>query len=295
MGPGGMSTRAGWLFIAPNLMGFLAFTFVPMFAGLGIAFTEWNVVSGFSGITFVGFDNFSELLQTPAFWSAVKRTLFYAGVGVPCTMLGGLALAMALNTDVPGRAALRVIFFIPHIVSSIAVGFVWLLLLNPSSGIVNLGLRAVGVADPPSWLVSQSWSLPSLVMIAVWSGVGFHSVIYLSALQNLPPDLFEAAAIDGAGPIRRFTTVTWRALMPTTTFLLITSIISQSQGFGLIAFLTQGGPGDSSTTLSYFMYQNGFQYYRFGFAAAIGVMSFIGVTVLSAFFWRFQRGRGLYT
>lgn len=294
-GPGGMSTRVGWLFILPNLLGFATFTVIPLLSGLAIAFTDWDVVSGIEGLSFVGLANFTELTADPAFWGAVRRTLTYAGFGVPLTMAGGLALALALNGEVPGRAALRVIFFIPHIVSSIAIGFVWLLLLNPSSGLINLALRTIGITEPPTWLVSQEWSLPSLIMIAIWSGVGFHAVIYLSALQSMPAELHEAAAIDGAGPLRRFTTVTWRSLMPTTTFLLITSMISQSQGFGLIAFLTQGGPGESTTTMSYLMYQNGFQYYRFGYAAAIGVTSFLGVLLLSVLFWRLQRNQGLYS
>ncbi|GAB3759601.1 carbohydrate ABC transporter permease [Microlunatus parietis] len=294
-GPGGMSPRVGWLFILPNLLGFGLFTLIPLLSGLAIAFTDWDVVSGLEGLSFVGLANFTELAADPAFWSAVRRTLTYAGFGVPLTMIGGMALALALNGEVPGRAALRVIFFIPHIVSSIAIGFVWLLLLNPSSGLINLALRTIGISEPPTWLVSQEWSLPSLILIAIWSGVGFHAVIYLSALQSMPADLHEAAAIDGAGPLRRFVTVTWRSLMPTTTFLLITSMISQSQGFGLIAFLTQGGPGDSSTTMSYLMYQNGFQFYRFGYAAAIGVTSFVGVLILSVLFWRLQRNQGLYS
>lgn len=273
----------------------MAFTLVPLVAGLGIAFTDWNVVSGLSGIKFVGLKNFITLVTDLKFWQSVLRTIFYAGVSVPGTMLLGLLLAMALNRDVPGRIALRAIFFIPHIVSSIAVGMVWLLLLSPDNGIVNLGLNKIGVSKPPDWLVSQTWSLPSLVLITVWSGVGYCAIIYLAALQSLPPDLREAALLDGAGPFRRFTAITWPSLMPTTTFLGVTMMISHSQGFGLIAFLTQGGPGDSSTVLSYYMYQEGFQYYRFGYAAAIGVMSFLGVLGLTALLWRFQKGRGLYT
>lgn len=294
-GPGGGSRSVGWLFILPNLLGFLSFTLVPLIAGIGISFTDWNVISGLSGIEFVGVQNFVELINDPVVWRAVSRTVIYAGVGVPLTMLGGLVLALCLNGSTFGGSALRVIFFIPHIVSSIALGFVWLLLLHPSSGLVNIGLRGLGIGDPPGWLVSQDWSLLSLVLITSWAGMGFHAVIFQSALQSLPAELYEAAELDGAGWWTRFTTITWRSLMPTTTFLLIISLIGHSQGFGLIAFLTQGGPGESSTTLSYLMYQSGFQNYRFGYAAAMGMMSFVGVLILSAAFWRFQRGRGLHT
>lgn len=288
-----MNQAVGWWFILPNLLGFVVFTLVPLISGIGIAFTDWNVVSGFEGIHWVGFDNFVELLSDGAFWAAVGRTVLYAGVGVPLTMLGGLGIALALNAPTAGRAALRVIFFIPHIVNSIAIGFVWLVLLHPTSGLVNLALGAIGVQDPPGWLVSQGSSLLTLALIGAWAAMGFHAVIYLSALQALPLELYEAAELDGAGWWRKFRTITWPSLLPTTTFLLIMSLISQSQGFGLIAFLTGGGPGTSSTTLSFLMYQTGFQYYRFGYAGAMGIMSFLGVLLLTALMWRFQRGRGM--
>lgn len=283
------------MFILPNLLGFLAFTLVPLIAGIVISFTDWNVVSGVDGISWVGLSNFSALMSDPQFWKAMGRTFLYAGLGVPLTMLGGLALALVLNGPVVGRGVLRLIFFFPHIVNSIAIGFVWLLLLHPSNGVVNNFLRTLGVENTPSWLVSQDWSLLTIIFITSWAGMGFHCVIFLSALQSVPPELHEAAQIDGAGWWRRFTTVTWRSLMPTTTFLAIMSMIGHSQGFGLIAFLTQGGPGDSSTTLSYYMYQRGFQYYQFGYAAAIGVLNAIGVLGLTVLMWRFQKGRGLYS
>lgn len=294
LGPGGMSPVVGWLFILPNLVGFLAFTAVPLVSAVLIAFTNWNVVSGLSGIEFVGFANFERLINDSAVWRAVGRTVFYAGVGVPLTMAGGLTIALFLNGPVFGRTALRAIFFMPHIVSTIAIGFVWMVLLHPTSGLVNQGLEVIGVADPPAWLVSQRYSLVSLMLIQSWAAMGFHSVIYLSALQSMPTDLYEAAELDGAGPIRKFTTITWQALMPTTTFLAIISMIGHSQGFGLIAFLTRGGPGESSTTLSYLMYETGFQFYRFGYAAAMGMISFLGVLLLTVLFWRFQRGRGMH-
>lgn len=279
----------------PNLIGFLCFTLVPLIAGIGISFTDWNVVSGIDGITFVGLANFSALMGDSQFWWAMARTFLYAGLGVPLTMLGGLGLALVLNGPVIGRGVLRLIFFFPHIVNSIAIGFVWLLLLHPTSGVVNLLLNSLGLEEPPAWLVSQDWSLLTIILITSWAGMGFHCVIFLSALQSVPPELHEAAEIDGAGWWRRFTTVTWPSLMPTTTFLAIMSMIGHSQGFGLIAFLTQGGPGDSSTTLSYYMYQRGFQWYQFGYAAAIGVLNAIGVLALTVVMWRFQKGRGLYS
>jgi multiple sugar transport system permease protein len=284
-----------WAFIAPNLVGMLAFTLVPVVSGLLISFTDWDVVSGLEGIRWVGLANFTELFADEQFLRACGRTVLYTGVAVAVTTLLGLALAQALNRPLPGRGALRAIFFIPHIVNMIAIGTVWLVLLNPTSGLVNQSLQAIGLANPPGWFISTTWALPALMLITVWGGIGYVAVIYLAALQNMPRDLYEAAMVDGAGAWRRFRTVTWPGLMPTTTFLGITAFIGYSQGFGLIAYLTAGGPGEATTVLSYYMYQNGFQYYRFGYAAAMGVISFLGVLLLTLLLWRYQRGRGLYT
>lgn len=284
-----------WLFLAPNMIGLLCFTMFPVVSGIGISFTNWNVVSGLGGIEWTGLSNFANLLSDSAFWHAVLRTVFFAGVGVPFSMGFGLLLALALNQPLIGRGVLRLIFFVPTMVNTVAIGMVWLLVLNPDSGILNRALHSIGISHPPLWLVSNTSALPALVVIHVWWGMGYQAVIYLAALQDMPQELHEAATTDGAGVWRRFWTITWPALMPTTTFLAITQFIGTSQGFGTVAFLTQGGPGQSTTVLAYYMYQNGFQYYRFGYAAAIGVVTFAGVLVLTLLMWRYQKGRGLYT
>lgn len=282
-------------FIAPNLIGVVVFTLVPLLAGIFIAFTKWNVVSGIRGIQWIGTANFTGLFGDPAFGRALLRTAFYAGVSVPVTVVLGLALAIVLNKPIPGRSALRVIFFLPYVVNIIAIGTVWLIMLNPQSGIVNELLRDLGLSSVPGWLISSQWALPALMIMAVWGGVGYDALIYLAALQDMPQDLYEAGMVDGATAWQRFRTITWPALTPTTLFLGITTLISSSQGFGMIAFLTQGGPGTATTTVSYYMYENGFQYYRFGYAAAMGMVMFVAVLVLTLMMWRFQRGRGLYT
>ncbi|WP_116947389.1 carbohydrate ABC transporter permease [Jiangella endophytica] len=290
----GMRWWVPWLFVAPSLLGLIVFLLVPLIGGLLISFTEWDVISGLDGINWVGLANFETLLGDEQFWAATWRTVIYAGASVPLTVLLGLGLAMALNRPLPGRAALRVIFFLPAVVNVIAIGSVWLLLLNPTSGLLNQGLRWFGWDSPPGWITSPDSALQALILMAVWGGSGYISVIYLAALQEMPQELYEAARLDGAGRIRQFVTITWPALLPMTTFLTITQIIGRSQTFGLIAFMTSGGPGDSTTVLSYYMYQNGFIYYRFGYAAAMGVMSLLAVLVLTLLLWRFQRGRTLY-
>ncbi|RCK70156.1 sugar ABC transporter permease [Desertihabitans brevis] len=284
----------GWAFLAPNLLGVLAFTLIPLLSVVGLSFTSWNLVSGLEGIEFVGLQNFLDLAVDPGFWNAALRTVVYAGISVPLTVLGGLGLALLLNGDVPGRAVLRVIFFLPYIVTVVAIGMVWLMILNPSAGLVNQTLAAFGLQDVPGWFASSHWALPALILIAIWSGVGYASMIYLSALSDAPTQLYEAAEVDGAGAWTRFRTITWPSLMPTTVFLLVTLFIGASQGFGLIALITAGGPGDATTVVSYYMYQNGFQFYRFGYAAAIGMATFVGVLALTVLTWRAQRGRTLH-
>lgn len=286
--------RVGWLFIAPNLVGVALFTFIPLVSVVVLAFTDWNLVSGLGAIQFIGAENFASVLRDPVFWGSVGRTVVYAGVSVPLTVLLGMALALALNRDVPGRGALRAVFFLPYIVSTVAIGMTWLMLMNPSAGVVNQVLRAAGLEQVPAWFASSMWALPALIVIAVWSGLGYAAVIYISALQDAPTDLYEAAEMDGAGAWLRFRTITWPALVPTTVFLLVTLFIGTSQGFGLVALLTAGGPGDATTVLSFYMYQTGFQFYRFGYAAAIGLVTFLGVLVLTLAMWRAQRGKALH-
>lgn len=284
--------RNKWIalgFLAPNFIGVAIFTVIPLVGGILVAFTQWNVVSGLGGIRWIGLKNFVELLGDPNFGWALVRTLLFIIVTVPLIVLIGLLLATVLNKPIPGRSALRAIFFLPYVVNVVAVGTVWLILFNPQSGLINKMLAAFGIRNGPGWLTSTGWALPGLMIITIWSGVGFAAVIYLAAMQDLPMDLYEAAQLDGASAWARFRTVTWPTLMPTTTFLVITTMISVSQGFGLIAYLTQGGPGNATTTISYYMYQTGFQFFRFGYASAVGVVMFLIVLALTIVSWRSQR------
>ncbi len=285
--------RAGYGLVAPNLLGMVAFTLVPLLSAVLVSFTDWNVVSGVSGIRILGLTNYAEAFTDAKFWHSVGLTLLYCGIVVPVTTVIGLALAVALDRDVPGRTALRVIFFLPYTVNMVAIGLTWLLVLDPTSGVLAELLK-LGGAHSPLWFASSDWALWGLMLIAVWAGVGFGVVIYLGALQNVPTELRDAAAVDGAGAWRRFTAVTWPALLPTTVFLLIIQFIGASQTFGLMVLITQGGPGSSTTTLSYYIYQNGFQFYRFGYASALGMITFAGVLILTSVLMRLQRGRDMY-
>ncbi|GHO41932.1 ABC transporter permease [Ktedonospora formicarum] len=283
----------GYLFIAPNFIGFLIFTLLPLIFALFVAFTQWDVVSGLGGMQWVGLENFTTLLSDPSFWESARITLIYVGLSVPLTTVAGLLVALALNGPIPGRAVLRVIFFIPFIANSVAIATTWILLYHPTYGPINAVLKALGVTQPPLWLVSSQWALPALIGMAVWGGVGYASIIYLAALQDVPQELHEAAAIDGAGAWARFRVITLPFLSPAIFFLLVTGFIGASQNFGMINLMTQGGPGRSTTVLSYYIYQSGFQFYRFGYAAAMAWVMFLVVLLLTLLLWRIQR-RGIF-
>ena len=284
----------GWLFIAPNLLGVLLFTFIPLVSVVALSFTEWNLVSGIEGIDFVGLDNFWFVLQDPTFWRSLLITIAYAGFAVPLTLVVGLLLSMALNRDLPARGLLRACFFIPYIVNIVAIGMTWMMLLDPSAGLLNQFLGAFGLESLPGWFASSRWALPALILVTIWAQAGYANLIYLSALQDAPEQLYEAARIDGAGRWTMFRTITWPALLPATIFLLITLFVGISQSFGMIALITNGGPGASTTTLSFYMYQTSFQFYRFGYASAVGLVTFLGIFVLMLAMWRAQRGRALH-
>lgn len=287
----------GWLgfaFIAPNLIGFAVFTLLPLVFALAIAFAQWDVISGLDGIRWVGFQNFTDVLQDGKFWQALRTTVIYVGVSVPVTTACGLLIALALNGPVPGRGLLRLIFFIPFIVNAVAISATWILLYHPRYSPLNQSLRALGIENPPLWLASSQWALPALIIMAIWGGCGYAAVIYLAALQDLPEDLFEAADVDGAGVLQKFRSITLPLISPTTFFLLVTGFIGSSQSFGMINLMTKGGPGDATTVASYYIYQNAFQFYKFGYAAAIAWVMFAFVLMLTGLLWFAQRRSVVY-
>lgn len=288
------SSWLGYAFVAPNLIGFAVFTLLPLIFAFAVSFADWDVISGLDGIRWVGLKNFSTIMTDGNFWHAARTTLIYVGVSVPITTAAGLLIALALNGPVPGRSLLRLIFFIPFIVNAVAISATWILLYHPRYSPLNNTLRALGIENPPLWLASSQWALPALIIMAIWGGCGFAAVIYLAALQDLPEDLFEAAELDGAGTIQKFRAITFPLITPTTFFLLVTGFIGASQSFGMINLMTRGGPGTSTTVASYYIYQNAFQFYKFGYAAAIAWVMFAFVLLLTLGLWLVQRRAVVY-
>lgn len=283
------SAWKGYAFITPNLVGLAVFTLLPVAFTIVIAFTNWDVVSGLTGLEWVGFRNFATIMVDPAFWHSAGLTVVYVGLSVPLTVACGLAVAVALDGPVPGRSILRLLFFIPFVSNLVAISETWILLYSPQFGPIDALMRAVGVHHPPVWLASSAWAMPALIIMTIWSGVGYSAVLYTAALQDVPRDLLEAAEIDGAAVWARFVRITLPLLSPATFLLILTGLINTSQTFGAINLLTQGGPGQSTTVLSYYIYQNAFRFYHFGYAAAMSVLMLAVVVVLALLLWLAQR------
>lgn len=260
--------RAAYLFLSPWLIGLVVFWIGPVVASVALSGTNWNLLSTPS---WVGLDNYREMFfDDRNFWLAIRVTLKYVLLSVPLYMIVGLVLSLLLNLKMRGINVFRTILFIPSILSGVAVAILWVALLNPDVGAVNSVLRAVGIEDPPRWLGSPTWAVPSVVLVGLW-GVGGGAIIYLSGLQNIAPQLYEAAALDGAGPWQRFRYVTLPMLTPTLLFVLLTSLIEAFQVFDTAFVLggSQGAVGDSLRFYLINLWGEAFGSHRFGYASAL--------------------------
>lgn len=264
---------------------FTVFLFVPMLIAIYISFNEWSLIESPS---FIGFGNYIALAQDPQFWQALGNTLLYTAGTVPLNIALGLLVAIGLNRKLPARGIIRTIFFLPVVISGVAVALVGSWIFNDAYGVINSGLEALGFGAVP-WLTSENWAMLSIVMMAVWLGIGFNMVIYLAALQSIPPELYEAAQIDGANEWQKFRGITWPMLSPTTFLLVILGVIASLHVFDLIFVMTGGGPGFSTTVLVMYVYQTAFQNLQMGYASAMGVVLFLMLLLFTAFQWWITR------
>ncbi|MBN1628776.1 MAG: sugar ABC transporter permease [Thermoleophilia bacterium] len=274
---------AGYLFILPNFLGFLVFVLGPVVAALALGFVEWDLGPN---LAFVGLSNYRELIMDGMFWKYVFNTLFLM-LGIPLGMAGSLVLALVLNQKIRGRVAFRTVYFLPTMCAGVAIFFLWKWILDADFGLANQILVSLGL-NKIGWLTTVEWAKPSLILMGLWGGIGgFNMILYLAALQNVPRHLYEAADIDGAGRWRKFWNVTWPYLTPTTFFITIMSIIGGLQGgFEAAYIMTKGGPARSTTTISYYLFQNIYNNERFGYAAAIAWALFLMVFVFTLINWR---------
>jgi multiple sugar transport system permease protein len=271
----------GWLFASPWIIGFFLWTLGPMVASLALAFTEWDLISP---AKFVGVENFRSMLTDPLVAQSLKVTTIYAVASVPLHIVFGMLLALLLNAKIIGLRFYRTAFYLPSVLSGVAVALLWRWLFSPEFGLINQMLSYAGIQGP-SWLGDQKWALPSLVLMSLW-GVGAGAIIYLAGLQGIPTDLYEAAEVDGARSWQRLVHITLPMMTPVLFFQLVMGIISALQVFTQAYIMTNGGPNNATLFMILHLYRNAFTYQRMGYASALAWVLFIYILILTLFIYR---------
>jgi multiple sugar transport system permease protein len=265
------AARAGWIFVAPALFALSVFFLLPVLGGFVLSLTDFDLytLADIHNLRFVGLRNYARLLETPLFWRALANTLFFVVAGVPTSIAVSLATALLLHSRLARWSKVfRTALFAPVVTTLVAVAVIWMYLLHTRYGFVNYALSWLGVPRI-DWLGDPHFAMPAIALFAVWKNFGYNMVIFLAALQAIPEDLYEAARIDGATPAQQLRFVTLPALAPT---LLLVSLLTVAGYFQLFAepyVMTQGGPLQSTTSVLYLMYEDGFQSWNLGSASAV--------------------------
>ena len=282
--------RAAFLFLLPNALGFVLFMIGPLLSSLGFSLLEWNLLAP---PAFRGARNYLELGRDPEFWRSLRATFYYLAGSVPLGLIVSLALAIALNQRIRGIRFFRTVYFIPVVSSMVAVALMWRWMYNPTSGVLNFMLNGAFAAlrlplRAPDWLQSPVWAMPAIIFMSVWKGMGYNMVLFLAGLQGIPRHLYEAAEIDGASAQRQFWRITLPLLTPTTFFVLIMSVIGSFQVFEQAYIMTRGGPVRSTVTTVYYIYENGFEWHKMGYASAVAWALFALILAVTLIQWRLQ-------
>jgi multiple sugar transport system permease protein len=272
-------------FLLPSAIPLILFTLGPMVAALYLSLTKWNLLSP---MKFIGLDNYMKLLGDANTRDVFLHTVYYIVGYLPLVYIGGLALALALNTALKGRSILRGVYFLPVVTSWIVVALVWRWLLSPSTGVVNTVLGFFGIQGP-GWWTDPVWAMPSIILASAWKDLGFVMIILLAGLQAISPDLYDAAKVDGAGWWRRLFSVTIPLLSPSTFFVLVISLINGFQVFDQVYAMTGGGPNGASEVVVQRIYDLTFRYGFAGEASALSWMLFIVILAVTLIQVRGQR------
>jgi len=276
----------GYLFLLPNIVGFLVFTGLAVVTAFGLALTEWDLLIP---PKLIGFANYQKLLTNdPVFRQVMINTVYFVGGVVPLDIVCSLSLALLLNRPIRAMRLYRAIYFVPVVTSLIAVAIVWQWLYHSEVGLINYGLAGVGLPKI-NWLGSIEWAMPAVIFMSTWKAMGYYAVIFLAGLQGIPQHLYEAADIDGANSWQKFWRITLPLLSPTMFFVLVISIIQAFQVFGQIFIMTRGGPANATSTIVYFIYNNAFVWFRMGYAAAASWVLFAVIFAITIVQTRWQR------
>ena len=309
-----LSRNKGVLFAAPWIIGLAVFTLYPFLAAFYYSFTDFSVLLP---PEYVGAENFKELINDSVFWLTLKNTLLYAGLSIPISLCAALVLALLMNGIKRGQALYSVIFYLPHLVPVVASTILWMWIYNSQYGLLNNAIRPVydfcnsihswlspSWADalkthpdlawaPPSWLGSANWALPALVLMSLW-GIGQSAFIYLAKLQEVPPELYEAAELDGASTWQKIWHVTLPMISPIIFFNVIMGIIGAFQVFSEPYIMTQGGPAQATYFLPHYIFDNAFTYMRMGYACALSIVLFLVILTLTIMAYTFMSKRVYY-
>jgi len=284
---------ASRLFVAPALLVIAVFFFLPVVAALAVSFTDFDIyaLADFGNLRVVGLQNYARLLQTPLFWQAFGNTLYFVVIGVPLSVGTSLGLALLLHSPlVRFRGVFRTALFAPVVTTLVAVAVIWRYLFNTQYGLINYALGELGI-DRIDWLGDPTWAMPAIIIFAVWKNFGYNMLILLAGLQAIPEELYEAARIDGATYWRRFRHVTLPMLAPVMAMVNVLTIAGYFQLFAEPYVMTQGGPLQSTLSVLYFMYEEGFKWWNLGSASAVAFVLFLFILALTVVQLRLARWR----
>jgi multiple sugar transport system permease protein len=281
----------GWAFAAPFVILFGIFLAFPILASFALSFTSFGLrdLQNPIGSTFVGLDNYANVIGDTRFWTSLFNTTYFVVIGVPVTLALGLLIANALNRGITRfRTAFRVGYYLPVITSIVAIAVVWRFLLNTDVGLINMLLGGIGIRGP-SWLGDPNFAMPSIIAMAVWRNLGFAMVVFLAGLQAIPSELYEAGSIDGAGRWQLFRHITIPMLRPTILFMVVITTIGYLQLFEEPFVMTDGGPLDRTLSVTMYMYQQAFRFFHQGYASAIAYILFVIVAIVAFLQFKFLR------
>jgi len=279
-------------FLAPALTALVAFFLLPVVAAFLLSLTDFDLyaLADPRNLRFVGLENYARLLRDPTFWKASANTLFFVALGAPLSVSASFAAALLLCArSARAQAFFRTVYFLPVVTTLVAVAVVWRFLYHPRLGLANRALAWLGIA-PVDWLGDPAWAMPAIILLAVWKNFGFNMVIFVAGLQSIPERLYEAARLDGATRWQELRFVTLPMLLPTTTFVVLMTLIGHFQLFAEPYVMTQGGPEDSTRSIVLLLYEQGFRWWNLGQASAISVLLF-GVVLVATLLARAWRGR----
>ena len=282
---------AAWLFVAPALLVIGVFFFLPVLAALAMSFTDFDIyaLADLGNLRLVGVQNYVRLLQTPLFWQAFGNTLYFVVVGVPVSIAVSLGAALLLHARVARYPAVfRTALFAPVVTTLVAVAVIWRYLFNTRYGLLNYSLSGLGL-PPVDWLGDPAWAMPAIIVFAVWKSFGYNMVILLAGLQAIPEALYEAARIDGASAWAQFRHVTLPMLAPILTMVNVLTIAGYFQLFAEPYVMTQGGPLQSTVSVLYFMYEEGFKWWNLGSASSVAFVLFLFIFALTVLQLRLAR------